>query len=101
MSRQLDIQQEERETARRNELIKVMEFGLAGVLETQGMEFRGFAITYDPFSCLMVVKTELEGNRKVAFVYSDTMVNCLLKGYRMACSHALKWGPDKYYPSDA
>lgn len=101
MSRQLDVQQEVRETARRNELVKALEFGIAGSIEAQGMQLLGLSISIQPFDCTCVVKAQAEERRVVAFVNADTMMNVLIKVFTMANNYALKWGADKYYSSDA
>lgn len=97
MSRQLDIEVEARETARRDALVKALEFGIVGSLESQGIELLGIAIKYDAFNCLMTVKAFLGGKKQVAFVGSDSIMNCFLKLYSAARNDALKWRVDKYH----
>ena len=97
MSRQLDLKQEERETARRTALIKALEFGLPGALENQGISLLGFAVKYDAFHCLMTIKADVGGVRSVAFVGSDTIMNCFLRAQAEAQDNALQWRPDKYH----
>lgn len=101
MTRQLDVQQELRETARRDTLVKAIEFGIAGALESQGMTFRGFSITYRDFDCFMVVRARVDDRWLVAYVASDTIMNCLLRSYQDARSETLSWCKDKYQPSGA
>jgi len=96
MSRQLDIKVEERETARRDELIKALEFGIVGAFESQGLELLGIAIKFDAYNCLLTVKAHVAGKYQVAFVGSDTVVNCFLKLQSEARSNRLRWRPDKY-----
>lgn len=100
MSRQLDIKAEERETARRNQLVKVLEYGLVGSLESQGIELLGIAIKYDAFNCLLTLKADVGGVRSVAFVGSDTIINCFLKAGSEASRNTLKWREDRYYQKD-
>jgi hypothetical protein len=97
MSRQLDLKEEERETAKRTELVKALEFGIVGSLQIQGIQFLGLSITYDDFYVRCVVKAVCEERRLVSFVTSDSMINVLLLVYRMANNHKLMWGTDKYY----
>lgn len=97
MTRQTDLQKEVRETARRDALVKVLEFGLVGALTSQGVTMLGFAIRYEDFDCLMTIRAEINGVRQVAFVGSDTMMNCILKSGSEANRLALKWRPDKYH----
>lgn len=101
MSRQLDVQQEIRESTRRDTLIKAIEFGIVGALESQGMTFRGFSIKYRDFDCFMVVKAKVDDRWMIAYVASDSIMNCLLKSYQEARSETLSWSKDKYQPSDA
>lgn len=100
MSRQLDLKKEERETAKRNALVKALEFGIAGALESQGIELRGLAIRYDDFNCLLTLKAVVQGETSVAFVGSDSMINCILKADSEARRHALRWRRDKYHKSE-
>lgn len=97
MTRQHDIKAEERESARITQLVKALEFELVGALESQGMELRGFAVRYDAFNCLMTIKVDFQGDRKVAFVGSDTIMNCIIKASNDASYHRLKWSLDKYH----
>lgn len=99
MTRQLDIKIEERETARRDLLVKVMEYGFVGALEAQGIELIGFAFKYDAFNCLMTIKARLGDTRSVCFIGSDSVINCFLKAYSEARNDGLKWRKDKYQAS--
>lgn len=97
MSRQTDIKAEERETARRSALVKALDFGIVGGLESQGIELLGFAIKYDAFNCLLTIKAVVGGTRSVAFVGSDSIINCFLKAASDARNNALNWRADKYH----
>lgn len=97
MSRQLDIKVEARETAKRDLLVKVLEFGLVGALEAQGIELLGFAFKYDAFNSLMTIKADIGGVRSVCFIGSDTLINCILKAHSEACRDTLTWRADKYH----
>ncbi len=99
MSRQLDISVELRESKRQTALVKALEYGLVGALEFQGIILQGFAIRYDAFSCLMTIKAEVAGTQSVAFVGSDTIINCILKAQADATRQALQWRADKYKDS--
>lgn len=96
MSRQLDINGEEREKAKRNALVKALEYGIVRALETQGIELVGIAIRYDAFNCLMTVKADIAGTRSICFVGSDSIINCFLKLQSEANRNALSWRADKY-----
>lgn len=101
MSRQLDIKREQRETARRDALVRALEFGIVGALEIQGIHLVGLAIKYDAFNCLLTIKADVQGTRSVCFVGSDTMMNVLLKADAMAANDALVWRADQYHTSGA
>ncbi len=100
MSRQLEQATEERETKRREALVKALEFELAGAIEFMGGEFSGFAMKYDEFSVLMTYKAVFEGTRRVAFVGGDSMITCLCKAANMAKNNKLRWRTDRYSPSE-
>lgn len=99
MTRHLDVKVEERETAKRDALVRALEFGIVGALSTQGIELMGLSIKYDAFNCLLTLKADVAGVRSVSFVGSDTMVNVLLKADSMAANEVLKWRPDQYHSS--
>lgn len=96
MTRQNDQTGEEREKARRIALVKALEFNLVDALHNQGATLLGFAIRYDEFSCLMTLKVDINGVRCVAFIGSDTIMNCVLKADSEAAANRLKWKADKY-----
>jgi hypothetical protein len=97
MTRQLEVEREIRETARRDALVKALEFGIVGALESQGVEMLGYAFKYDAFNCLMTIKGVIQGKRSVCFVGSDTVINCILKAYSAARNDALRWRDDQYH----
>ncbi|MCK5292973.1 MAG: hypothetical protein KAR39_13265 [Thermoplasmata archaeon] len=99
MSRQLELEQEVRETAKRDALVKALEFGIVGSLQNQGIELRGIGIKHDAFNCLLTIRADVAGVRSVAFVGSDSIVNCILKADSEAARHALRWRPDQYHTS--
>lgn len=100
MSRQLEIEGEERSKKKRNALALALDHGLVSALEYNGIDFVGFAVKYSAFDCLMTLKAELNGVRHVAFVGSDTIINCILKSHNDASSGSLLWRPDKYHPNE-
>lgn len=101
MSRQLDQKLEEQDTKKRDALYKALEYGLPGALEFQGIILLGFAIKYEPFSCLMTLKGIRHEDREVAFVGSDTITNCIIRASADAARGSLKWRKDKYHDSGA
>lgn len=100
MSRQIDLEAEVRESERQLAFIKAVEFGFVGALEVQGIHLSGFAIRYGPFECFMTIKADVRGVHSVSFVTSDTIMNVLLLGTRMASYESLRWQPDQYHPSN-
>lgn len=96
MSRQLDIIREQKETKRRDALVKALEFDLAGSLEIQGIQLLGFAVKWDVFECLLTLKAEIGGDRMVCFVGSDSVMNAILKSVSQAKSDRLRWREDIY-----
>lgn len=99
MSRQVEQVQEERETKRRDALVKALEYSLPGHLETQGITLLGFAVKYDAYECLMTIKADVGGTRKVAFVGAGSVVDCILKAEQAAAANRLRWKVDIYKPS--
>lgn len=100
MSRQMDQQAEERERARRLNLVTALEFGLARAIQQQGAALVGFAIKYDIVSCLMTIKADFDKGRHVSFIYSDSMMNCIVSGTAAAETNRLHWQLDKYHKND-
>lgn len=101
MTRHLDVKHEVREAAKRDALVRALEFGLVGALSTQGIELVGLSIKYDAFNCLLTLKADVAGVRSVCFVGSDTIVNVLLKADSMASNEVLKWKQDQYHITSA
>ena len=97
MSRQLEQEAEERESARKLALIKAVEFGLVRALQNQGAELKGFAIRYGEFSSLMTLRAEFNGVRFVSYGGPDSIKNCLIKADADAAINLLKWQRDKYH----
>lgn len=100
MSRQADIQHEERETKRDDALIKAMKYSLAGALEFHGMELLGFAIKYEPYQSTLTLKAIRKGYWCVAFITSETMMGCILAADSAARRGTLSWIKDKYHTDE-
>lgn len=96
MSRQLDQQVEDRTIRRHKALIRALEYGLVGALESQGATLCGIGMKFDEFDCLMTLKARMGDVRKVAFVGSDTIISCFLKAEGDARNGRLRWREDKY-----
>lgn len=100
MSRQLEQKQEEKTSARRDAVIRSLEYGFAGALESQGIELVGFAIKYAPHNCLMTIKGEFQSKRHVAFVGAESIIGCILKAQWEASHSRLSWRLDQYHSSE-
>ena len=98
MTRLADVKAEERETKRRDQLVLVLEYGLVGALQAQGVEMLGFSFKYDAFHCLMTIRAEIAGNRRITHVGSDSIINCFLQAYSVAQHGRLQWQADQYHP---
>ena len=97
MSRQLEFEVERRESKKRDALVKALEFGFVGALEAQGVTLLGLAFKFDGYDCLMTVKADVGGVRQVAFVGSDTIINCILKAEGAALNQGLRWRVDRFH----
>lgn len=96
MSRQLDVESEVRESARRDALVKALDFGIVGALQSQGIELLGLSLKYDAFNCLLTIRADKDGARSVAFVGSDSIINCFLKAESDASRGSLRWKADSF-----
>lgn len=100
MSRQLDLATEKREATRQLEVVKSLEFALAGAIEFQGGQLRGFSMRYSEFDCLMTLRAQFEQKWVVAFLSSETMIGCILSAQRKVSHNAIRWEPDQYAPDE-
>lgn len=96
MTRQLEQVQEDRETRRRDAVIRALEYELPGSLESQGITLIGFAVKWDAYECLMTLKADIGGVRKVAFVGAGSPIDCILKAVQGAKATRLRWKKDIY-----
>lgn len=99
MSRQSDKKKEERETRRRDALVRALDHGIVDALDLQGIHLLGLSIRHDAYSCLLTIRADIGGVRSVAFVGADSIINCYLKAHTDANSDSLTWTTDKYYAS--
>lgn len=96
MTRQFDIEQEERQARRDSALIRAVEFELIGALSHQGAALNGFSVKFRGYDCLLVLRCHLEDTNQVAFVSADTLSGCLIKAVKMALNDGLRWKEDSY-----
>ncbi len=99
MSRQLDLKREERTAKRSAAVVRALEFGLVGALQTQGMELRGLSIIYEEFSCLLTLRVEINGARRVCHVAAGNIIDCFLRADSDAINRRLRFKKDKYHPN--
>lgn len=100
MTRQLELEEEVRSTQRRDALYKALDYGFVGALESQGVELLGFSFVFDAYSSRLTIKGVVAGKYSICFVYADSPINCILRAQGEAMRDALKWGLDKYHPSN-
>lgn len=96
MSRQLEMMSEQRTAKKHKKLIVVMEYGLEGAVGHSGGILTGFSVKLNEWECLMTVRAVRGETPMVAFVGSDSLVNCMLKAERDAASDKLVWREDRY-----
>ena len=99
MSRQLDKEEEDRGSSRRLALEKALNSELAETLDLSGITLLGFAVKYDAWECLLTLKADVAGVRRVSFIGSDTVTNAVLKALSAAKYDRLRWKDDIYKPS--
>lgn len=100
MTRQHDVKAEVREATKRDLLVTILEYGLKGSLGHQGTHLKGFSMTVRDYDCFLVIRGERAGRHEVAYVGSDTMINCFVKAYGAAGRGGLKWELDKFHKSN-
>lgn len=96
MPKQLDVLTEKNSTRRQEAIVRALDFGLVGALESQGIELLGFSVSHDAYSCRIVLRADIGGRRSVAFVYAGNIINCVLRAQADAQNDNLRWGKDKY-----
>ena len=96
MTRHLDAVTEERQARKHHAVVRALEFELVGVIASKGGELLGFSVRIAEWETLMTLRAVIDGERQVAFVGSDDLVNCILKAVRAAQRDKLAWQADKY-----
>jgi len=96
MTRQIEQAQEERQTKRRDAVIKGLEYELPGALEMRGITMLGFAVKFDAYDCLMTIKADVGGTRRVCFIGGSSVVDCIIKSVQAAKADRLRWRDDEY-----
>lgn len=96
MTRHLDAVEEERQTRKYHAVVRALEFELQGVIAGKGGQLTGFSVTLREWECLITLRSLQDGVPSVAFVGSDTLVNCVLKAVHSGQRDKLVWRVDKY-----
>ena len=96
MSSQLDVKSEERELRQKSHLYRALDFGIIGALEAQGITLLGMSLKFDAYNALLTIRADVGGERKIAFVGSDCLINAFLKAESAALHDRLSWKVDKY-----
>lgn len=96
MTRHTEVKTEEAVTRKNAALAKALDHGIVGGLEVQGIQLLGLSIRHSAMDCLVTLRADVGGVRKVAFIGSDTIVNCFLKCYSDVARDRLHWRVDKF-----
>jgi len=96
MTRQLELKAEEKRLTRGERLLRILEYELAGAIEATGLVFLGFAVYYDTYECMLVLKADAGNSKQVAFVYSDDIAGTLIKAVNGIKSDRVRWREDTY-----
>lgn len=97
MSRQLEQETEDRARSRALAAEHALNYGISKSISDEGGRLIGCALTYYPTSCRMVVKAVIDGVHSVAFIYSDTPTNCVLKALTEVNQGRMPWGADSFH----
>lgn len=97
MTRQLEGKAEEKAAKRAHTLAMVLDGALVDSLESYGVELLGFSIGYNFGACRLVIRVDTGGDRRVGFVYSDTIVGCFLRAYSQVQNDEMVWQVDQYH----
>lgn len=96
MTRQLELEQEVRQTNRLKAIARAVDYGLVGQLGNAGADLVGFTVRMGVDDCLMTLRVVREGRREVAFVGGESLGSCILKAVRDARDDKLAYREDKY-----
>lgn len=96
MSRQLEKKLEERQARERADALFAVYGGLSEAVGRAGGELHGLSFNFRAGDTLMVIKARFPSGRQVAFVGSEDMVGCLIKGVRLGRRDELQWRADQW-----
>lgn len=96
MTRQLERVREEKQQKVDAAVLMALEGGLVDAVGHSGGDLQGFGVKLSGGDCLITIKAIVAGRPQIAFVGSDSMVNCLIKVVREARSDQLRWRDDQY-----
>lgn len=83
----------------REALINALGHVIPGELEEQGLQLVGLALKIDDWNVLLTIKATLGNDHLVAFIGSNSMINCILKAASEAADETLHWRADQYHPN--
>lgn len=75
---------------------RMLNGGLASLLEASGTSLRGLSFKMDPYETLAIIKGVQDGNKVVCFVGARDAGACLMKARNMIRDNKLSWRADKW-----
>lgn len=96
MSRQGDLDREDRQARIERLAMRSIRGGLAFALRQQGRELLGFSVRIGAMDILVTVRANKGGEREICFVGSETIAGALAKAEREAVTDKLTWRPDMF-----
>lgn len=96
MTRQHDLDLEERRSTQANELFYACELGLETAIRESGWQLLGFSVKYGGADVLLTLRLVVDGDRHISFVGGETLASALRKAWRLAKASKLKTREDQY-----
>lgn len=96
MTRQLDLEQEERQARRSQAIIRAIEFELEGTLASKGAHLHGFSMKIDEYECLLTLRAVIDDVACISWVGADTVGGALIKAVGLGRNDRLKWKEDSF-----
>lgn len=96
MTRQTEVLIEVKQDRRVTAAGKSVVYQLEGHLQRDGTVLRGISLRTDEIETLMVLRANVEGNPKVAFIGGADIASCFIKAATQAGLGRLTWVVDKF-----
>lgn len=93
---QLELLESKRRTARRSEIVKAMEYGLEGAVESLGGKLHGFSVRNTQGDLLMTLRVEFDTGFMVGFVGAGDLGSLVVKAVRELRQNKVRFKPDTY-----